>query len=124
MQAEDADLALGTPVIGGQEKAAEGAILDLGINAIPDQELHESYFQLVWRRFRRSTVSIDGAAMVLTLIMLAIFADFISPTSISQPDLKSAFIPPQIVHVGPDANVTFGLMPFAANATFRYSSKP
>ena len=62
------------------------------VSASPEE--HESYFQLVWRRFRRSPVSIIGALMVLTLITLACFAGFFSPTSLSQPDLKSAFIPP------------------------------
>ena len=42
--------------------------------------MHESYFQLVWRRFRRSQVAIVGALMVLTMIILAIFADFFSPS--------------------------------------------
>ncbi|HEX5941731.1 MAG TPA: hypothetical protein VFY66_05605, partial [Anaerolineales bacterium] len=46
-----------------------------------ETEENESYFDLVWRRFRRSPVSIIGALMVLTLIILAIFADFFSPTS-------------------------------------------
>ena len=32
---------------------------------IAEPEQNESYFQLVWRRFRRSTVSIVGALMVL-----------------------------------------------------------
>ena len=69
-------------------------IVDLGVF-----EDHESYFQLVWRRFRRSKVSIVGAFMVLMLVFLAVFADFFSPTSITDIDLQSAFIPPQQVHL-------------------------
>ncbi len=42
-------------------------------------EANESYFQLVWRRFRRSRVSIVGSLMVLILAILAIFADFFRP---------------------------------------------
>ncbi len=61
------------------------------------QEEHESYFQLVWRRFRRSKVSIVGGLMVVGLVFLAAFANFFSPTDISKIDLKSSFIPPQQV---------------------------
>jgi peptide/nickel transport system permease protein len=66
--------------------------------AEPLWEQNESYFQLVWRRFRRSNVSIIGGLLVITLTMLAIFADFFSPTNIYQINLKASFIPPQIVH--------------------------
>ena len=85
-------------------------------------EVNESYFQLVWRRFRRSPVSIIGALMVLTLITLACFAGFFSPTSLSQPDLKSAFIPPQIVHFV-DHNGKFHLRPFVYNSVYTLDPK-
>ncbi len=75
----------------------------------------ESYFQLVWRRFRRSRVSIVGALMVLMLVMLALFADFFSPTPLAQIDLKSSFIPPQRIHFFNDAQGNFHLGPFVYN---------
>src|SRR5690349_16756155 len=90
-----------------------------------ETEENESYFDLVWRRFRRSPVSIIGALMVLTLIILAVFADFFSPTSISGIDLQASFIPPQQVHFF-DTEGKFHLRPFVYNyvytldpATFR-----
>ena len=86
--------------------------------SVAEQEEHESYFQLVWRRFRRSTVSIVGALMVLMLVMLALFADFFSPTSLSQIDLQSAFIPPQRIHFFWDANGNFHLGPFVYNYVY------
>lgn len=89
----------------------------LPVPQIAAAERHESYFQLVWRRFRRSRVSIVGALMVLVLIMLAIFADFFSPTSISEIDLKSSFIPPQRVHFI-DHEGHFHLIPFVYNYTY------
>ena len=58
--------------------------------ALTGHEVNESYFQLVWRRFRRSTVSIVGAFLVMMLVMLAIFADFFSPTSLYEIDLKDS----------------------------------
>jgi peptide/nickel transport system permease protein len=92
---------------------------DLDIVSVSEagQADNESYFQLVWRRFRRSKISIIGALMVLVLVMLAVFADFFSPTSISQIDLQASFIPPQVVHfIDHDGN--FHLQPFVYNYTY------
>jgi peptide/nickel transport system permease protein len=89
---------------------------------IDEQETSESYFQLVWRRFRRSRISTVGALMVLVLVFLAIFADFVSPTSLSQPDLRSAFIPPQQVHFI-DQEGHFHLRPFVYNYTYTLDPK-
>jgi len=75
---------------------------------------NESYAQLVWRRFQRSTVSIIGGLIVLMLAVLAIFAEFFSPTPINGIngfDLKSAFISPQQVHLV-DATGQLHLTPF------------
>jgi peptide/nickel transport system permease protein len=80
-------------------------------------EQNESYFQLVWRRFRRSRISIVGSLIVLTMILLAVFADFFSPTPIDLIDLKSAFIPPQQVRFV-DNTGKLHLTPFV----YRYES--
>src|SRR5215510_15437632 len=85
----------------------------------PGQGENESYTQLVWRRFRRSKVSIVGGFMVIMLVFLAIFADFFSPTSIYGIDLQSSFIPPQQVHFLWDQNGGFHLGPFVYN--YEYS---
>ena len=85
-------------------------------------EENESYFQLVWRRFRRSRVSIIGAFMVLMLVVLAIFADFFSPTSISQIDLQASFIPPQQIHFI-DHDGKFHLRPFVYNFVYTLDAK-
>jgi peptide/nickel transport system permease protein len=76
-----------------------------------EQEHNESYFELVWRRFRRSTVSIIGAYIVIVLVVLSVFADFFSPTTLDTVDLKNAFIPPQTLHVF-DSKGKFHLVPF------------
>jgi len=82
-----------------------------------ETEENESYFDLVWRRFRRSPVSIIGALMVLMLVILAVFADFFSPTSISSIDLQASFIPPQQVHFF-DTEGKFHLRPFVYNYVY------
>ncbi len=78
---------------------------------------NEGYFQLVWRRFRRSKASIVGGCLVLTLVMLAAFADFFSPLSLAQIDLKSTFIPPQKIHFI-DHEGKFHPVPFVYNYTY------
>lgn len=85
-------------------------------------EVNESYFQLVWRRFRRSTVSIIGGLMVVILAVLAIFADFFSPTSLYSIDLDKTFIPPQKIHFI-DADGKFHPMPFVYNSTYTLNPK-
>jgi peptide/nickel transport system permease protein len=82
-----------------------------------ETEENESYFDLVWRRFRRSPVSVVGALMVLTLVILAVFADFFSPTSISTIDLQASFIPPQKIHFF-DTEGNFHLRPFVYNYVY------
>ena len=82
-----------------------------------ETEENESYFDLVWRRFRRSPVSIIGALMVLMLVILAVFADFFSPTSISSIDLQASFIPPQRIHFF-DTEGKFHLRPFVYNYVY------
>ena len=87
-----------------------------------DRDHHESYFELVWRRFRRSTASIVGGLMVLTLIVLALFAEFFAPTDIYQIDLPKSFIPPQKVHFI-DAEGKFHFQPFVYNYDYTLDPK-
>jgi len=96
--------------------------ITLGSPAATGQEENESYFQLVWRRFARSKVSIIGGLMVLVLVFLAIFADFFSPTDISNIDLKLTFIPPQQVHFI-DSDRNLHLIPFVYNYVYKLDPK-
>ncbi len=100
-------------------EAPETALESEIVAAITSEE--EGYFQLVWRRFRRSKVSIIGALMVLMLMILAVFADFFCPNSLYQINLQSAFIPPQQVHFV-DHEGNFHLRPFVYN--FVYTLDP
>lgn len=75
------------------------------------EEQHESYFQLVWQRFRKSRPAIIGGLMVLSLVVLAIFSDFFSPTDPMELDLASTFTPPQRIRFV-DADGKFHLRPF------------
>lgn len=81
------------------------------IAVVEEREAHESYSQLVWRRFRRSKVAIVGGLMVLTLTILSIFADFFTPYALNEINMNAAFTPPQRVHFF-DAEGNFHLIPF------------
>ncbi len=75
------------------------------------EEGHESYLQLVWQRFRRSKPAIIGGLMVITLVVLALLAEFFAPTDPRQLNMSSTFNPPQRLHFI-DAEGRFHLRPF------------
>ena len=77
----------------------------------PEEQLHESYLQLVWNRFSKSTVAMVGGLMVILLVILAIFAEFFSPTNVSVLDMANSYIPPQKIHFI-DEEGNFSLRPF------------
>lgn len=88
----------------GNGDAAVGPVLEL-------TQHHESYAQLVWRRFRRSKAAIVGGLLVLTLSVMAIFAEFFSPNPLNEVIMSNAFIPPSKIHFI-DAEGKFHLRPF------------
>jgi peptide/nickel transport system permease protein len=87
-----------------------------------EPEHNESYFELVWRRFRRSKASIFGAALVIMLILMALFMEFFSPNPVAGLNLESSFIPPQKVHFFDDEG-NFHLIPFVYNFTYEMDMK-
>jgi peptide/nickel transport system permease protein len=101
---QDTDLFLPEEAPAPGQQAAQEAIL-------LHTEEHESYFQLVWRRFRRSKAAIVGALMVVALAIVAIFADFFSPYSLEGVDLQQTFIAPSKIHFI-DSQGQFHLRPF------------
>ncbi len=79
-----------------------------------EEEQHESYFQLVWQRFRKSRPAIAGGLMVLSLIILAIFAEFFAPVDPTDANLQDSFIPPTRIRLI-DVEGNFHLRPFIYN---------
>ena len=53
---------------------------------------NEGYMLLAWRKFRRSVMGMIGLTLVITLLLAAIFADFLAPSDPREPSL--AFAPP------------------------------
>ena len=77
-------------------------------------EQHEGYFQLVWRKFRKSKPAIIGGLMVLGLVVLAVLADFFAPTDPRALNLAASFTPPQRLHFI-DTEGKLHLIPFTYN---------
>ena len=61
-------------------------------------ERNENYFQLVWRRFRKSKPAVVGGLLVLILGFLAIFAEFFAPYPLDKFNSQNSFIPPTPIH--------------------------
>ncbi len=78
------------------------------------QERHESYTQLVWRKFTKSKAAIFGALIVLSLGTMALFAEFFAPYPLRELSLDNTFIPPQRVRFI-DAEGNFHWRPFTYN---------
>ena len=71
-----------------------------------------TYRQLVWRRLRRNTLGMIGLVAVILLVLVSVFADFLSPYD---PQARGAseniYNPPQVIRfVRPDEG--FSLRPF------------
>lgn len=79
-------------------------------------EKHESYLQLVWQRFRRSKPAIAGGMMVITLVMMAVFAEFFSPNDFNDTSMSDSYIPPSVIRFIDDEG-NFSLQPFVYNLT-------
>ena len=69
----------------------------------------EGYATLVWRRFRRSTMGMIGLVLVITLLVVSVFADFFAPMDPKEPNLPFAQ-PDVIAFEDPDGN--FSLVPW------------
>ncbi|MEO7221402.1 MAG: ABC transporter permease [Devosia sp.] len=68
----------------------------------------ESYYALVWRRFRRSFSGVLGLVLVVVLLVMSLFADFFAPM-----DPKASFVgfaPPATISFF-DKNGSFSLLP-------------
>ena len=63
-----------------------------------EAERHESYSELVWKKFKKSKPAIAGGLMILILAVLAAFAEFFSPNPLTEINMNAAFTPPHQIH--------------------------
>ena len=71
----------------------EGEDADARVSTVSSTS--QSYFSLVWRRFRRSVPGMLGLVMVGTLLFVSVFAEFFSPVNPKEPNV--GFAPPDKV---------------------------
>lgn len=79
-----------------------------------EEERQETYAALIWRRFRKSKIAIAGGLISIMLVMMAIFADFLSPTDPVATNMQFSYSPPQPLFLV-DPNGQFHLRPFTYN---------
>ena len=84
-----------------------------------DAPQSESYPQLVWRRFRRSRISLVGGVLIVMLLVMAVFSGFFSPTDPDRLDMAASFTPPQRIHFVDEAG-NFSLRPFVYAQLYDY----
>ena len=84
---------MATDVLAGLPNSAPE---DFDITAVIER--NENYFQLVWRRFRKSKPAVVGGLLVLILGFLAIFAEFFAPYPLDKFNSQNSFIPPTPIH--------------------------
>ena len=101
-----ADIATPSP---GMAAGADVLIADAGAPALRAVR-SQTYLSLVWRRFRRNTLGMVGAAMVTVLILVTLFANFLSPYDPTARNRDAINGPPQALHfIDTDG---FHLIPF------------
>ncbi len=94
--------------------------LDDSIPFADAEEENQSYLNLVWERFSRSKAAIVGGMMFLMLILLAIFAEFFSPSDFNENKLADSNTPPsQVRFVDADGNLH--LRPFVYNKIIEFN---
>ena len=71
----------------------EGESEDARISTVSTE--NQSYFSLVWRRFRRSVPGMIGLTLVSILLITALFANFFAPLDPNASD--DAFAPPAVI---------------------------
>ena len=76
---------------------------------------NEGYLLLAWRKFRRSVTGMIGLTLVILLILMAIFADFVVPADPKEPTL--AFAPPDPISFFNKDGFTFRPQTFAVAET-------
>ena len=86
-----------------ETRAPVGAAADGGLladAAAPERAARQSetYLRLVWRRFRRNKVGMAGGVIVVLLVAVAIFANFLAPYGPVERDSLNIWSKPQVPH--------------------------
>jgi glutathione transport system permease protein len=67
--------------------------------AAPDRVAIRSPLREFWRRFRRKHIALGAAAVLLLIVLAAIFAPFIAPYDPTTPDYNNVLSGPSLLHL-------------------------
>jgi len=77
-----------------------------------ERYLAAGQWQLIWRRFRRHKLGLAGGAVAALIYLVALFAEFLAPTTFEEYTAAYRFAPPmpvEIVHIAQDGSWHWGL---------------
>jgi peptide/nickel transport system permease protein len=80
--------------LAGRGRVAEDASGDRALN----DSFAASQWRLMWRKFIRNKVAIAGGTVIILLYLMAAFADFLSPYTLTTRFSKYIYMPPQEIH--------------------------
>ncbi len=78
----------------GRGRIAEDASTDKSLNDL----YASSQWTLMWRKFVRNKAAIGGGTVIVLLYLMAAFAAFLSPYSLTSRFSKYIYMPPQPIH--------------------------
>ena len=71
---------------------------------------------MIWRRFRRNRAANIGGLLVLLFYLVALFADFVAPYTLTTRFMQQIYLPPQQVHLFDEGQ----LRPFVYDVTTEF----
>jgi peptide/nickel transport system permease protein len=80
--------------LAGRKRVVEDESIDKSLNA----QFAASQWRLIWRKFIRNKAAIGGGVVILLFYLVALFADFISPYTLTTRFRLYIYMPPQRVH--------------------------
>lgn len=64
-----------------------------------------SQWTMIWRRFRRNKIAMVGGIIVILFYLVALFADFVAPYTVTTRFIRQIYLPPQRVHFIDDGSI-------------------
>lgn len=81
-----------------QERYAEDVLVRQTQQRVDEQRYALSQWKLMWRKFVRNRAAVTGGVIILLLYMVAIFADFLAPYTLTTRFRDRVYLPPQAIH--------------------------
>lgn len=101
------------------EQTAESP-LTAGLQDLTERQARfaASQWTMIWRRFRRNRAANIGGLVVLLFYLVALFADFVAPYTLTTRFMQQIYLPPQQVHLFDEGQ----LRPFVFDVTTEFDA--